>query len=107
VNHPLQLRPGPIYQKEVVVRDPEYRRFIKRLPCAACLKAWRIDPAHTGPHAYGVKACDLKCIPLCRKCHDLFDADPYGFAESPKLDIPALIAKFNSFYQTKIKKAAA
>jgi len=97
-----QIQPGPIYQKEVPVRDPEYRRFIKRLPCVACLRTWMVDPAHTGPHALGVKGCDLKTIPLCRKCHREFDAAPQAFADKHKLDIPALIQMFNSFYQTNI-----
>lgn len=84
-----------------------YRRFIKSLPCVACLKTWHVDPAHTGPHGTGQKACDLKCIPLCRRCHDLFDASPYTFAENHGLDIPAMIVKFNEFYRVKIKKEAA
>ncbi len=106
MNHPFRIASGPIYQRERVTRDPEYRRFIKRLPCVACLRTWRVDPAHTGPHALGVKACDLKCIPLCRKCHDQFDADPVAFTEKHGLDIPALIAKFNEFY-ARVKGRAA
>ena len=76
-----QIQPRPIYKAEKPVRDPLYRRFIKRLPCVAC---------------------DLKCIPLCRKCHEAFDADPYGFASKHKLDVPALIARFNKFYFERI-----
>jgi hypothetical protein len=97
-----ELRPRPIYRAQKPVRDPLYRRFIKRSPCVACLKTWGVDPCHTGPHGTGQKACDLKCIPLCRKCHDAFDADPYGFASKHKLDVPALIARFNKFYSERI-----
>lgn len=103
---PSEIRPRPIYRAEKPVRDPEYRRFIKRLPCSACLKTWGIDPAHTGPHGIAQKACDLKCIPLCRKCHNAFDSDPRGFADIHNLDIPRLIARFNQFYFEKIRKAA-
>ena len=39
-----QIRPGMLYQGTKPVRDPEYRRFIKRLPCVVCLKTWWIDP---------------------------------------------------------------
>jgi len=48
------------------------------------------------------KSSDLSCIPLCRRCHDAFDADPYGFAEREALDIPVLIARFNQFYRERI-----
>ncbi len=102
-----QIRPGQIYRSVKPVRDPEYRRFIKRLPCAACLRTWNVDPAHTGPHGLRQKSCDLSCIPLCRNCHQAFDADPRGFAARNRLDIPALILKFNSFYREKIKQEAA
>jgi hypothetical protein len=98
----FDIKPRPIYKAEKPVRDQRYRQFIKRLPCVACLRTWGVDPAHTGPHGTGQKACDLKCIPLCRACHNKFDADPRGFAEREKLDIPALIARFNRFYQEKI-----
>jgi hypothetical protein len=101
-----QIAPRPIYRAEKPVRDPRYRQFIKRLPCVACLKTWGIDPAHTGPHGITQKSCDLKCIPLCRRCHDKFDADPRGFAEREGLDIPALIARFNQFYREKIAAGA-
>ena len=103
----LQINPGPIYRAQKPVRDREYLRFIKRLPCVACLRTWGIDPAHTGPHGLGQKACDLKTIPLCRRCHDEFDSGPLRFAEKHGLDIPALIARFNEFYRSKIKPEAA
>lgn len=103
----FQLTAGRIYRAKKPVRDPEYRRFIKRLPCANCARTWRVDPAHTGPHALGRKSSDLTCIPLCRRCHDLFDADPYGCAELWKLDIPALIQKLNAFYVEKVKGRVA
>jgi hypothetical protein len=66
MNTPQQIRPGQMYQGSKPVRDREYLRFIKRLPCVSCLKTWWIDPAHTGPHALGQKSSDLDTIPLCR-----------------------------------------
>jgi hypothetical protein len=102
----FQIAQKGIYRAEKPVRDAEYRRFIKRLPCVACLKTWNVDPAHTGPHGMAQKSSDLTCIPLCRKCHDAFDADPRGFAEQQKLDVPALIARLNRFYSQLKQKVA-
>lgn len=102
-----QIRPGPLYAGAKPARDPEYRKYIKRLPCVVCLKTWWIDPAHTGPHGIGQKSSDLDCIPLCRRHHDEFDRAPQQFAERHKLDIPALIQMFQSFYQTKLRRKAA
>jgi hypothetical protein len=107
MNHPLQLRPGPLYQGSKPARDPEYRRFIKRLPCVGCGTTWWIDPAHTGPHALNQKSDDRSCIPLCWKCHQEYDAYPWKFVFKYKLDIPALIEMFNSFYQAKLRGKAA
>ena len=100
MNQPTQIRPGQLYALPKPIRNPLYLRFIKRLPCVGCGKKWWIDPAHTGPHGTSQKACDLSCIPLCRKCHREFDAAPRKFAEAKKLDIPALIVLFNSFWET-------
>lgn len=102
-----QVTQRDIYQGRKPVRDPLYRQFIKRLPCVGCLKTWGIDPAHTGPHGLGQKACDLTCIPLCRRCHDAFDSDPRGFADAHGLDIAALIQQFNVFYFAKLKGQVA
>ena len=107
MSQPLQIRPGQMYQGSKPAVDPEYRRFIKRLPCVACLQTWWIDPAHTGPHGTGQKSSDYSCIPLCRKCHQEFDACQWKFAFKHHLDIPALIEMFNSFYRTKLGGKAA
>ena len=53
---PIQVQPRPIYTAVKPVRDPNYLRFIKRLPCVACLKTWWVDPCHTGPHGMGQKS---------------------------------------------------
>ena len=102
-----QIRPGQLYQGAKPERDEAYKRFIKRLPCVVCLKTWWVDPAHTGPHGIGQKSSDYSCIPLCRKHHDEFDKCQWRFAYQHHLDVPALIAMFNSFYQTKLKGRAA
>lgn len=96
-----QIQPGPLYAGKRPARDPEYRRFIKRLPCLVCARTWWIDPAHTGPHGINQKSSDLDCIPLCRRHHEEYDACPWKFAFKHKLDIPALITMFQSFYQRR------
>jgi hypothetical protein len=103
----LQIRPGPLYQGSTPARDPAYRRFIKRLPCVGCGTTWWIDPAHTGSHGLGQKSDDYSCIPLCRKCHQEYDACPWKFVFKHGLDIPALIQMFRSFYQSKLGGKAA
>ena len=103
----FRIQPGALYQGSKPIRDPDYRRFVKRLPCMACWKTWNVDPCHTGPHGIGQKSCDLTCIPLCRRHHDEFDANPLKFAARYKLDIPALVRKLNEFYVTKLGGKAA
>lgn len=107
MNFPQQIRPGQMYQGKRPARDREYLKFIKRLPCVACLKTWWIDPAHTGPHALRQKSSDLDTIPLCRRCHAEFDQCQWRFAERHHLDIPALIQMFQHFYNEKLKGRAA
>jgi hypothetical protein len=97
-----QLAPGRLYTGTQPVRDPAYKRFIRALPCVACLKTWNIDSCHTGGHGLGQKSSDRACIPLCRQCHGELDANPAEFVERNKLDIVALIQRFNEFYQTKL-----
>jgi hypothetical protein len=106
VNAPLQIRPRPPYQRSKPVRDRVYKQFIKSHPCEGCGQTWWVDPCHTGPHAYGVQADDSKCIPLCRPCHEAFDANPRQFAEENHIDVAALIRRFNEFYD-RVKGRAA
>lgn len=107
IETPYGIRSEIRYRPAKPIRDPGYRRWIKRSPCAACGRSWSIDPAHTGPHGMSQKASDLTCIPLCRRCHDAFDATPQLFAEKHGLDIPALIQQLNQAYQQTMKGKAA
>jgi len=107
MNTPAQINPGHLYQGTKPVRDPQYLKFIRLLPCIGCGKTWGSQAMHSGAHGLGQKASDLDTLPGCWKCHKEFDKNPRQFAERHKLDIPALIQMFNSFYQTKIKGRAA
>lgn len=84
----------------------DYRTWIASLGCAvdasadkknrACMTSNRVDAAHTGPHAYGRKASDFSCIPLCRRHHAEFDANPTAFQEKYDIDVPALVEALNA-----------
>jgi len=102
---PMAVRSERMYCGSRPVRDPKYLRYIKRQ--ASVVSGFGgCDPAHTGPHAVGQKSSDLTAIPLTRKEHDAFDADPRGFALKHGLDIPALIQEFNETYFGKMEKSA-
>jgi hypothetical protein len=107
VNKVFGIGQQRIYQPSKPVRDEAYRRFIKKLPCCICGKSWGIDPAHTGPHGLNQKASDMDCLPMCRRCHDKFDADPRGEAQRSKIDVAALVQKLNSFWFEKLNGGAA
>jgi uncharacterized protein DUF968 len=96
---------GP-YKAKKPVRNPLYKRWIKRFACVACGSTREVDPCHTGDHGLGTKSSDLSCIPLCRKCHDKFDADPRGFAARHRLNIGKLICKFNRLWELKQRRTA-
>jgi hypothetical protein len=102
----FQLASKPIYKAEKPIRNPLYKRFVKGFACAACGSTRLVDPCHTGPHGTSQKACDLKCVPLCRTCHDAFDADPRAFAKEHGLDILALIRKFNKLWELRQRRTA-
>jgi len=72
---------------ETPAPDPKFARYIKTMPCVACLSVWWIDSG--------------RALPLCRDHAQEFDRNPVKFAERYKLDIPALILMFRSFYERK------
>ena len=51
------------------LRDLEYMGFVKTLPCCLC-GGGPVEAHHSGDRAYGHKADDRTCIPLCPEpCH--------------------------------------
>jgi hypothetical protein len=102
----FQISPGPLYKPQKPQRIPAYLRFIKSFACLVCNRTWNIDPCHTGPKGLSQKSCDLSCIPLCRKCHDEFDAAPQEFARKHGLNIPKLIKQFNKLWKQKQRRRA-
>ena len=101
-----QVALNPIYRGKKPIRCEPYKRYIKRFGCIVCGSARNVDPMHTGPHGMGQKASDMDVLPGCRKCHDAFDADPRGFAESHQLDIPVLIQFFNGLWKLHLDRRA-
>lgn len=88
---------GDRYQRGRPVRSPKYLAFIRR-QASVVSGLGGCDPCHTGPHGAGQKSSDLSAIPLTRREHDQFDADPQGFAELHGLDIQSLILKLNALF---------
>lgn len=105
IRKPMGIAPGPIYQRQKPVRDPDYRRFVKALPSAVSGR-YGCDPAHTGAHGIGQKSSDLSCIPLTRVEHREYDANPIAFCEKHGLNLPKLIARLNRAYEIKTGRAA-
>jgi hypothetical protein len=102
---PKRIRSERMYSGSAPVRDPAYLRFIRR-QASVVSGLGPCDPCHTGPHATSQKSSDLSAIPLTRKEHDQYDADPRGFAKLHGLDIPALIRGFNEAYELRLAKSA-
>jgi len=101
-----QIRTGPIYKATRPERNARYRQWIKRFACAACESTRLVDPAHSGNHGLGSKSSEFSCVPFCMACHDLFDADPRGFAVRNNLDVAGLILKFNGLWEERLRRTA-
>ncbi len=92
------------YQRSKPVRNRKYLQFISR-QASVVSGLGPCDPCHTGPHGGNQKSSDLSAIPLTRKEHIRFDADPPAFAERHGIDIPNLILKFNTLFDSNLQEA--
>ena len=77
------------------VRNPEYLRWIRTLPCSVCRTTRAVEAAHTGPHGLSQKSSDLSAIPLCAWHHrtgndSYHKLGPRKFAEVHQLNIRAI-----------------
>jgi hypothetical protein len=99
-----EVRPlfGATYQRGKPVRSPKYLAFIRRQASVVSGRGG-CDPCHTGPHGAGQKSADLSAIPLTRREHDQFDADPRGFEARHGLDVASLVLKFNQLWESNLK----
>lgn len=83
------------------MRSPEYRRWLHEKPCHVCGKM-PCDPAHTGRNGgMSMKSDDSSCVPLCRKCHRLYDSDRKHFETIVGYD---LHEKSAIYYQLFLKE---
>jgi hypothetical protein len=101
----MGIAPGPIYQRQKPVRDPQYLKFIRSLPSAKSGRGG-CEAVHTGPHGLSQKSSDLNCIPLTRQEHREYGADPRGCEKRWKIDLAKLIARLNRAYELKTGRAA-
>ena len=93
------------------VRNSEYRRWIRSLPCCVCRTTRGVEAAHTGPRGIGQKSSDLSVIPLCARHHRTGDDSyhrlgPRKFAEVHGLNIPAIVAVLSAKVVIRIESGA-
>lgn len=81
------------------VIDRRYREWIKNLPCLlssmGCIQP--IDPHHVIPKGegrMGSKVSDRRCVPLCRRHHEIVEANPNGYRETCEHAITRLNAEY-------------
>ena len=77
-------------------RNPDYRRWIRSLPCCVCRTTRGVEGGHTRPRGLSQKSSDLSVIPLCARHHrtgndSYHKLGPRKFAEVHRLDIPAIV----------------
>ena len=91
-------------------RDPQFLRFIRKLPCIVCWSSRYIEAAHFGPRGLGQKADDRRSLPLCTKHHrtgsdSYHRLGPVKFAQRHDLDVNTLISLLNTFFDEKLRGA--
>ena len=63
------------------VRCRKFMVWVKKKRCCHCQEPGPNDPAHVGGlregKGRGIKVDDLRCVSLCRKCHDFYDEKGY------------------------------
>jgi hypothetical protein len=100
VIEPLAVNSERLYTPSKPIRDESYLRWIRTLPCSACVKQRRkVEAAHTGPHGMSQKASDYSCIPLCRVHHQEYDSGPQAFQERHGIDVPNLVVQLQAIWQ--------
>lgn len=76
-----EFRPQPKPKRPT--RSASYLDFVRAKPCCSCHAEAPSDPHHYGSSGIGQKTDDLRCVPLCRRCHDCF----HDHRELPKMGV--------------------
>lgn len=92
------------------VRDPQYLKFLRLLPCVCCTKTRNVEAAHFGARGMSQKASDLDALPLCRWCHQTGPQSYHTlgarrFVEVQKLNVELHQAQCREGYQ-RIRRVA-
>jgi hypothetical protein len=91
-------------------RDDLYKAWIREQPCLACdvgpSEYHPIEAAHTGPHAYGRKASDYSCLPLCVSDHRTGSKSYHNLGEARwlelhKIDLRAELLALHDLYRRR------
>ena len=78
------------------LRDPEFLKFIRSLPCCVCFRTRTVEAAHVGRRGMGQKSSDRETIPLCSLHHrEQHRIGLRQFSRDYELDIPALLTALN------------
>ena len=99
---------GKMYRHMRPVRNPHYRKFLRRFACVGCKSETRYrDAMHVGPRGLAQKASDLDALPGCRQCHrQLHRIGPVHFQSCHKVDFAQMQEMFRAFYLIEFPERA-
>ncbi len=102
-----QIQPRPIYKAEKPVRDPQYLKFLRKLPCILCFSSRTVEAAHFGDRGMGQRSSDYDALPLCVKCHRIGPKSYHvlggrRFLEVHKLNPGPHQERLQKFYREKV-----
>lgn len=102
-----QINPRPIYKSEPPVRDPQYLKFLRKLPCIVCFSSRTVESAHFGDRGMGQRSSDYDALPLCVKCHRMGPKSYHvlggrRFIEVHGLNVKAHQERLQKFYREEV-----
>lgn len=88
----LAGQPNAPPARNAPMRSPAFLAFVRQHPCAICGAAGPSEAHHYGPRGMGQKTDDLRCVPLCRRCHDQWHTK----GAPPALDVLVRVLERNT-----------